>query len=72
MICGRRISPDWLRKIGVLVVLIWGKNDQAMRFRIAEKASDGTAGPCIRLTTVAMCLMSKDPKPSSTCSMPPS
>jgi pimeloyl-ACP methyl ester carboxylesterase len=35
----RRIPPDQLRKIGVPVALIWGRNDRIMRFRIAEEAS---------------------------------
>jgi pimeloyl-ACP methyl ester carboxylesterase len=35
----RRIPPDQLRKIGVPVALIWGRNDRVMRFRIAEEAS---------------------------------
>jgi pimeloyl-ACP methyl ester carboxylesterase len=35
----RRIPPDQLRKIGVPVALIWGRNDRVMRFRIAEAAS---------------------------------
>src|SRR5215210_1880302 len=36
----RRIAPDQLRRIGVAVVLIWGRADKLMRFRIAEKASE--------------------------------
>jgi pimeloyl-ACP methyl ester carboxylesterase len=35
----RRVPPDQLRKIGVPVALIWGRNDPVMRFRIAEEAS---------------------------------
>lgn len=68
----RRIAPDQLRRIGVPVALIWGRNDPVMRFRIAEKASAQFGWPLYPIDNCGHVPTSNAPKPSSTRSMPPS
>jgi pimeloyl-ACP methyl ester carboxylesterase len=41
----RRIPPDELERISVPVALIWGRDDRALRVRIAERASERYGWP---------------------------